>query len=82
MNIDDFSPKITAEIDRLARWFDREMGDKHSIVSYIYEAYIGSSWSVCWIHHGLNTRYAGSWTGLKETMRVEIRRQRILFKRF
>jgi len=81
MHIDDLSPKYTREFDRVAKAFSKDM-EKPATASYQYSTTHGPMWSIFWDHHGLNIHTATNLTGLKEKMRKEIRRQRILFRRY
>ena len=72
--------KITDAIDRLARWFAKESGCAESSLVYMYEVGCGSTW-ILYLGTG-ESRTFYSFTTLRRWMEAEVKRRRILFRRF
>ena len=69
--------KITDAIDRLARWFAKEIG-QHVPVAYMTDGK-NYTWGT---EHKEQPLMFSSFTALRRWMESEVKRRRILFRRF
>ena len=71
--------KITFAIDQLAEWFNKEMESKYHSISY--NTY-GHNRSRFYLNVGHHIFDFGSFSAMRRWMEAEIRRRRILFRRW